>query len=214
VAENAAAPSQDRELYVIGAGWFAAEVAGWAEESGFTVRGLVEMMDLARVGGEQSGYPIVDAAELPAGAAAIAAGGRDIDRRAAWAVADRHGFVPATVVHPTAHMSASSTVGAGAIVAPLAVVSAGTRIGEHALLSRGVLVGHDAAIGAFVRLLPGANVAGHVRLGDGVTVGMSAAIVDDVSVEEGAVVAAGAVVLRDVPARTRVQGVPARVFQT
>jgi acetyltransferase EpsM len=201
------------ELYVLGAGWFSVEVAGWAEESGWSVAGLVELMDPARVGGSIDGYPIVDAAALPPGAAAVAAGGRSVDRRDAWAVAERHGFVPATIVHPTAHVSRSASVEPGAIVAPLAVVSAHTTVGEHCLLSRGTLVGHHTTLESFVRLLPGANVAGHVRLGAGVTVGMSAAIVDDVEVGAGAVVAAGAVVLRDVPSETRVQGVPARVFQ-
>jgi acetyltransferase-like isoleucine patch superfamily enzyme len=86
-------------------------------------------------------------------------------------------------------------------------------VGEHWLLSRGALLGHHSTLEPFARLLPGANVAGHVRLGEGVTVGMSAAIVDDTEVGPGAVIAAGAVVLRDVPADTRVQGVPARVFQ-
>jgi sugar O-acyltransferase (sialic acid O-acetyltransferase NeuD family) len=201
------------ELYVLGAGWFAVEVAGWAVESGWRVAGLVELMDPARVGGSQEGFPIVDAAALPPGSVAVAAGGRSVDRRDAWAVAEEHGLGAATVVHPTAHLSATAVVEEGAIVAPLAVVSAGTVVGAHCLLSRGALVGHHATLGPFARLLPGANVAGHVRLGEGVTVGMSAAIVDDVEVGAGAVVAAGAVVLRDVPAHTRVQGVPARVFQ-
>lgn len=198
----------------MGAGWFAVEVAGWAVEAGWRVGGLVELMDAARVGGDQEGYPIVDAAALPAGTLAIAAAGRSVDRRDAWAVAEEHGLAPATVVHPTAHISASATIAPGTIVAPLAVVSAGTAVGEHCLLSRGALVGHHTTLERFVRLLPGANVAGHVRLGQGVTVGMSAAIVDDVELGAGAVVAAGAVVLRDVPADTRVQGVPARIFQT
>src|SRR4051812_22205028 len=206
--------STTQELYVMGAGWFSVEVAGWAVESGWRVGGLVELMDPARAGGDLEGHPIVDAAALPAGTLTIAAGGRTVDRRDAWAVAEEHGFKPATVVHPTAHVSASATIAPGAIVAPLAVVSAGAAVGEHCLLSRGTLLGHHTTLGPFVRLLPGANVAGHVRLGEGVTVGMSAAIVDDVEVGPGAVVAAGAVVLRDVAADTRVQGVPARVFQT
>jgi sugar O-acyltransferase (sialic acid O-acetyltransferase NeuD family) len=206
--------STPKELYVLGAGWFSVEVAGWACESGWRVGGLVELIDPARAGGEQEGYAIVDAAALPAGTLAIAAGGRSVDRRDAWAVAEEHGFEPATIVHPRAHISASATIAPGAIVGPLAVVSAGTAVGEHCLLSRGTLLGHHATLAPFVRLLPGANVAGHVRLGEGVTVGMSAAIVDDVEVGAGAVVAAGAVVLRDVAAQTRVQGVPARVFQT
>lgn len=150
---------------MLGAGSFSVEVAGWAEESGWTVAGLVELLDPRRVGGEQEGHPIVAAAALPAGTRAIAAGGRDVDRRDAWAVAERHGFAPGTVVHPTAHVSRSARIEPGAVVAPLAVISAGTSIGEHCLLSRGTLVGHHTTLGRFVRLLPGANVAGHVRLG-------------------------------------------------
>src|SRR3954469_512278 len=149
--------STTQELYVMGAGWFSVEVAGWARESGWRVAGLVELMDPARAGGDQEGYPIVDAATLPAGTLAISAAGRSVDRGDAWAVAEEHGFAPATVVHPTAHISTSARIGPGAIVGPLAVVSAGTVVGEHCLLSRGTLLGHHATLGPFVRLLPGAN---------------------------------------------------------
>jgi sugar O-acyltransferase (sialic acid O-acetyltransferase NeuD family) len=200
-------------LYVLGAGWFAAEVAGWAEESGWDVAGLVELLDPARVGSRHAGYAVVDATSLPRGAVAISAGGRDHDRREVWSrLAERAGCVAGTVVHPTAHLAASATVAPGAIIAPGAVVGAGSAAGEHALLSRGALVGHNVTIGPFVCLQPGANVAGHVHLGAGVTVGMAGVVVEHVSVGEGATVAAGAVVLSDVPSRTRVQGVPARVY--
>jgi sugar O-acyltransferase (sialic acid O-acetyltransferase NeuD family) len=202
----------DRELYVVGAGWFAAEVAGWAEEAGWAVLGLVEMLDPARVGSRHGGYLVVDASSLPSGARVVVAGGRDNMRREGWALVEPQGCVPATVVHPTAHLAASVTLGPGVIVAPAAVIGAGTQVGEHTLVARGALVGHHVTIGPFVRLQPGANVAGHVEFGADVTMGMAAAVIDHVSVGEEAVVAAGAVVVRDVPARTRVQGVPARVF--
>jgi acetyltransferase EpsM len=202
----------DRNLFVVGAGWFASEVASWATEAGWTVRGLVEMLNPARVGSRHDGYEVVDAESLAPGARVLVAGGRDDMRREGWALVARQGCVPATVVHPTAHLAATVTLGPGAIVAPAAVIGTGTAVGEHALVGRGTLVGHHVSVGSFVRLLPGSNVAGHVVFEDDVTVGMSAAVIDHIRVGQSAVVAAGAVVVRDVAAQTRVQGVPARVF--
>jgi sugar O-acyltransferase (sialic acid O-acetyltransferase NeuD family) len=202
----------DHKLYVVGAGWYAVEIAGWAEESGWSVAGLVELLDPARIGTRHGGYAVVDARSVPRDAVAIAAGGRDHARRGAWSLANRLGCLAGTVIHPTAHVAASATVEPGAIVAPGAVLGAGSIAREHALLSRGTLVGHNVTIGPFARLQPGANVGGHVQLGADVTVGMAGVVVEHVSVGEGATVAAGAVVLRDVPPQTRVQGVPASVY--
>ena len=202
----------DRNLFVVGAGWFASEVASWATEAGWAVSGLVEMMNPARVGSQHDGYEVVDAESLPPDTRVVVAGGRENMRREGWALVERQGCVAATVVHPTAHLAATVTLAPGAIVAPAAVIGTGTAVGEHTLVARGTLVGHHVRVGSFVRLLPGSNVAGHVVFEDDVTVGMSAAVIDHIRVGQGAVVAAGAVVVRDVPAQTRVQGVPARVF--
>ena len=49
-------------------------------------------------------------------------------------------------------------------------------------------------------------------MGDDTTVGMGAVVVDNTTVGDGVTIAAGAVVLRDVEAGTRVQGVPARLY--
>jgi sugar O-acyltransferase (sialic acid O-acetyltransferase NeuD family) len=196
----------------VGAGWFATEVASWANEAGWAVRGLVEMLNQARVGSRHEGYEVVDAESLPPGTRVVVAGGREDMRREGWELVERQGCVPATVVHPTAHLAATVTLAPGAIVAPAAVIGTGTDVGAHALVGRGTLVGHHVSVGSFVRLLPGSNAAGHVVFEDDVTIGMSAAVIDHVRVGQGAVVAAGAVVVRDVPAQTRVQGVPARVF--
>lgn len=52
-----------------------------------------------------------------------------------------------------------------------------------------------------------------IIIGDHVWIGMNATLLKGVTVGEGAVIAAGAVVTRDVPAHTLVAGVPARIIK-
>jgi sugar O-acyltransferase (sialic acid O-acetyltransferase NeuD family) len=198
-------------LYLAGSGSLAVEIAEWAADAGWEVAGLVELVDPSRAGMHVGGHPVVTVDALPAGASVVVAAGGS--RRARWSALEWAGCAPRAIVHPTAHVSASATLGAGCIVAPGVVIGAGTVVGEHTLVSRGALVGHHDVVGAFVSLLPGANVAGNVTLRDDTMVGMGAVIVDNTRIGEGATVAAGAVVLRDVPDGSRVQGVPARRYE-
>jgi len=96
-------------------------------------------------------------------------------------------------------------VGAGSVVAP------GASLGDHVYVNRGVTLGHDTRVDAYARLFAGCNVGGHVVIGRGVTIGLGAAVIEELIIGEAAFVAAGAVVLEDVPADTLVAGVPAAV---
>ena len=55
---------------------------------------------------------------------------------------------------------------------------------------------------------------GGIEIGDGALIGSNATVLPGVTIGDWAVVAAGAVVTRDVPAMTVVGGVPARVLKT
>jgi tetrahydrodipicolinate N-acetyltransferase len=83
-------------------------------------------------------------------------------------------------------------------------------IGEHCTLSWDVQVldndFHAITVDGHTR----PSVA-PVRIGDRVWIGTRAVVLKGVTVGDGAVLAAGAVVVRDVPPRTVVAGVPARV---
>ncbi len=203
-------PCAGRQLYVAGSGSFAIEVADWATDAGWAVAGLIEMLDDARVGAVAGGHPIVgDGAPATNSLAVVGIGG---PRDEHWSRLAEHGWSPATIVHPRAHVSKTASLQDGCVIAPGAVVGARAAIGRHTLVSRGVLVGHHDRIGAFVSLMPGVNVGGNVSIGDRTFVGMGAVIANDTTVGVDATVGAGAVVLKDVTGATRVQGLPAREY--
>jgi acetyltransferase-like isoleucine patch superfamily enzyme len=85
-----------------------------------------------------------------------------------------------------------------------------------------VTIGRDCMIARDVIImdtdqheLPGRGlVARPVEIGNGVWIGTRAIVLKGVTIGHGAVVAAGSVVTKDVPPRTVVAGVPARVIQS
>lgn len=107
-------------------------------------------------------------------------------------------------------------VGEGAVLndALLNVSSGRIRIGRHVLLAHGVsiLTGtHDYRLFGAERKHAIPDHGRDVDIGDGVWIASNATVLGPCRIGEHSVVAAGAVVVEDVPAYTIVAGVPARV---
>jgi sugar O-acyltransferase (sialic acid O-acetyltransferase NeuD family) len=203
-----------KELYVAGTGTFAAEVAGFAEDAGLQVAGLLEPYDRERVGRTIHDLPVTWLDDAPGRAGRVAVVGTGESARRP--IVDRllaAGWEIATLVHPRAHIARSTMVGVGALIGPGVVIGAYSTIGDHVNLGRGALAGHHTAIGDFATLGPGANVAGNVQIGPDAVLGMAAVVRDHVAVGASAVVAMGAVVVRDVGAGVEVRGLPASVHE-
>jgi acetyltransferase EpsM len=207
--------SDRRPLVVLGTTDYSENVADSAEQAGFRVDAFVENLSRERSEETLAGRPvhwIADAGELAPTHDAIC--GLGTTKRSVFVEqASELGFRFATVVHPTAFVSPSTTLGEGVYIGPHATISTYSRIGNHVIVLAGSLVGHHTEIGAFASLAMGANVAGSCRIGEATFVATGAVVVDHVTVGSHSVVGAGAVVISDVPDNVQVVGVPARIVK-
>jgi sugar O-acyltransferase (sialic acid O-acetyltransferase NeuD family) len=129
------------------------------------------------------------------------------------ALVRRLGLAPeryATLVHPTAVVPASATVGPGSVLHATTVLTADVAVGSHVAVMPAVVLTHDDVLADGVTLGAGARLAGTVHVGEGAYIGSGALLRENLAVGPGAVVGMGAVVTRDVPAGETWAGVPAR----
>jgi UDP-perosamine 4-acetyltransferase len=141
-------------------------------------------------------------------AAVVALGENGLRQRVADHVRSL-GFELPPVVHPSAAISPSARIGAGAVIMSRAIVGTETVIGEMAIVNTGAIIDHDNVIGPAAHVAPGCSLAGSVRVGARTLVGVGSAVRPGVSIGEDAVVGAGSAVVADVPARSIVGGAPA-----
>lgn len=206
--------SERRILVVIGAGGHGRALAELAGLAGWQVVGFLDAAPQALHPGRlpvwaEDTTPRGGVPSLPGGANAVALGiGDNAARRDA---ARRYaGWHQPPLVHPTASVSPSASIGEGAVVFPGAVVHTGASIGPAVVVNTSAVVEHDCRVGDGAHVAPGAVLCGGVRVGAGALVGAGAVVLPGVEVGEDAVIGAGSVVTTPVAAGKTVAGNPAR----
>jgi len=203
-----------RPLVLVGAGGHAAVVADIARLLGTDIAGL--LTDGADVVADLVGHTILggdalfeDAGFVAAHDFVVAIGGQ---RRRTAVARDlaKKGACFATLVHPTAVIADRVTVGAGSVVMAGVIVNAGSRVGRHCILNTGASLDHHGQLADGVHLGPQAVLAGTVTAGEGAFCATNCTIIPNIAVGAWATVAAGAVVMRDVPDGATAIGNPAR----
>jgi acetyltransferase-like isoleucine patch superfamily enzyme len=121
-------------------------------------------------------------------------------------------------VREHAHVGEESVIGRGSAVDPHVTVGPRSRVQTNVYLTQGTLIEEDVFVGPGVCTTNDNTMARHdsshelhgPKLRRACRVGGAAVLLPGVEIGEEAFVGAGAVVLRDVPARAIVVGVPAR----
>jgi UDP-perosamine 4-acetyltransferase len=124
------------------------------------------------------------------------------------------GFELVNAVSRKAVVSRRARLQAGIAIMPGAVINSESKIGEGAIVNTGATVDHDCLVGSYCHIAPGVNLAGTVCVGDGTFLGIGSRVIPGISIGCWAMVGAGAVVIRNVPDRVTVAGVPAKIIRT
>jgi sugar O-acyltransferase (sialic acid O-acetyltransferase NeuD family) len=123
---------------------------------------------------------------------------------------DKLGATFASVIHPSAAVARTATIGRGVTIGPHAYVATNAVVGDFTCINSLTGIGHDVVLGRSCTISSQADLTGGVSLGDRVFVGSGARILPNVRVENDAKVGAGSIVVRDIKAGGSVFSQPAR----
>lgn len=124
-------------------------------------------------------------------------------------------------IEPGAIIREQVEIGDYAVIMMGAIINIGAVIGEGTMIDMGAVLGGRATVGKHCHIGAGAVLAGVVEpasatpviIEDNVLVGANAVVIEGVHIGKGAVVAAGAIVIDDVPENAVVAGCPAKIIK-
>ncbi len=121
------------------------------------------------------------------------------------------GMRMATIVHPSAVVASTASLGAGTVVFARAVINPECHVGDDVIVNTAASLDHDNVVGAHAHISPGAVLGGTVTVGDGTHVGIGVTVRNNVTIGSWSVVGAGAAVVGDLPDNVVAYGIPAHV---
>lgn len=124
-------------------------------------------------------------------------------------------------IEPGAIIRDMVEIGNNAVIMMGAIINIGAVIGDGTMIDMGAVLGGRAIVGKNCHIGAGSVLAGVVEppsatpvvIEDDVLIGANAVVIEGVRVGKGSVVAAGAVVIEDVPCGVVVAGVPAKIIK-
>lgn len=208
-----------KPLYIIGAGGFGREVAWLVErinavEPTWSLKGFIDDNPEV-IGTIVGGYPVVGGVDafgtFDAEVWAVCAiGSAKVRRTVIEKVSAFHNVKYASLIDPSVLMSERVEVGEGGIICAGNIITVDIKLGKHCIVNLDCTIGHDAVIGNYVTVYPSVNISGITTIGDCAELGTGMQIIQGKAIGDEAIIGAGAVVVKDIPARCVAVGSPAK----
>lgn len=186
----------EKTLCIFGAGGHGRVIAEALQLSGFSA---LEFWD-ERVLPPIFGIPVCQPSSVFSENKPIVLGIGDLTVRRKWINQIQHQFFwTHPIVHPTAFVAPSATLGMSAFIGPRAIIHTQANIASHAIINSGAVIDHDVVVGENTHIAPGAVVCGDVTIGKNVFIGPNVTVVRGIHIGDDVFVKAGSLVKKDIP---------------
>lgn len=122
----------------------------------------------------------------------------------------KQGVKIATLIHPSAIVGESVTIGKGTVIMAGTILNAECKIGDGCIINTAASVDHDCQISDYVHISVGAHVCGTVMVSENTWIGAGATVSNNVNICADCMIGAGAVVIKNIEEPGTYVGVPAR----
>ena len=120
-------------------------------------------------------------------------------------------FEIVSLMHPSAIISPSSTIGKGTVIMPNVVVNVNSKIGDGVILNTACIVEHENIIENFAHISPNVALAGDVKIGMFTHIGIGSNVIQGLAIGNNCIIGAGSVVVSNIENNKLCYGNPCKV---
>ena len=128
--------------------------------------------------------------------------------------AKRIGFKATTIIHPSANISKQANIEEGCIFCQFSSVHPFAKIEPFCYVHSGTIIGPKAEILKGVTINSLCAISAKTKIGKKSYIGVGTKVIQGIKIGEETTLAAGSVVIKDLPDRVLAAGVPAKIKKT
>lgn len=209
-----------KNLVIIAAGGCGREVLQWAKDVNrigkqWSIKGFIDdnLQALTDVNCDVEILATVDGYEIQPNDEFLCCIGNSKVRQQVVEKLKSRGAIFTQLIHPTAVIAETCTLGEGVIIYPYALISDNAVIGNQCIVNMYSSVAHDSQLGEYCTISAHCDVTGMCKLGSRVFMGTTANMVPSSQIGDDAYICAGSTVMGRIRTGNKVLGNPAKIVK-